>query len=72
MTKLQELLGKILTNRITREKADETLDDDRDNLNQTLDLFLAGDKITADQYAGFTDSISPGAKTTTGDENKTS
>jgi hypothetical protein len=59
MTTLQELLGKILTSRINTEKANGTLDADKENLSQTLDIFLAGDKITTDQYAGFTELIDP-------------
>ena len=59
MTILQELLGKILTSRINTEKANGTLDADRDNISKTLDIFLAGDKITTDQYAEFTNLINP-------------
>ena len=59
MTTLQELLGKILTSRINTEKANGTLDADRDNISKTLDIFLAGDKITTDQYAEFTNLINP-------------
>ena len=59
MTRLQELLGKILKNRIVREQADGTLEADRANLSQTLDIFIAGDKITVEQYAELTELITP-------------
>ena len=64
MTKLQELLGKILKNRIEREKVDGTLETDKINLSDTLDIFIAGNKITADQYSEFTELINPAAATT--------
>lgn len=57
MTKIQELLGKILKSRIEREKAVGTLEANKATITQTLDIFLAGDKITADQYAEFTELI---------------
>lgn len=59
MTKLQELLGKILRNRIIREKNDGTFEADKANLSETLDIFIAGDKITVEQYAELTDLITP-------------
>lgn len=59
MTILQELLGKILTSRINTEKANGTLEVDKDNISQVLDIFLAGNKITTDQYAEFTNLITP-------------
>jgi hypothetical protein len=59
MTTLQELLGKILTSRINTEKANGTLDADKENLSQTLDVFLAGNKITLDQYKELTALITP-------------
>jgi hypothetical protein len=71
MTKLQELLGKILRNRIEREKADGTLDADKTSLSDTLDIFIAGNKITADQYSEFTELINPAAATTNSTSNTT-
>lgn len=65
MTKLQELLGKILKNRITREQADGTLEADKANLSETLDIFLAGNKITAEQYTELTGLITPTVATST-------
>jgi hypothetical protein len=65
MTTLQELLGKILTSRINTEKVNGTLDSDKDNISKTLDIFLAGNKITTDQYAEFTNLITPSISSTT-------
>ena len=59
MTKLQELLGKILRSRIEREKAAGTLETNKTTISETLDIFLAGDKITTEQYAEFTELITP-------------
>ncbi len=59
MTTLQELLGKILTSRINTEKVSGALDADKNNLSQTLDIFLAGNKITMDQYTELTNLINP-------------
>ena len=59
MTRLQELLGKILKNRILREQTSGTLDADKANLSETLVIFLAGDKITSIQYAELTELINP-------------
>lgn len=59
MTKMQELLGRILRNRINAEKESGTLENDKVNLNETLDIFLAGNKITAEQYAEFSTLITP-------------
>lgn len=57
MTKMQELLGNILRNRINAELKKETKD--FTTIQETMDIFLAGDKITTDQYAEFTDLITP-------------
>jgi hypothetical protein len=59
MTKIQELLGKILKSRIEREKVAGTIETNKASLSETLDIFLAGDKITAEQYAEFTELITP-------------
>jgi hypothetical protein len=69
MTTLQELLGKILTSRVNTEKSNGTLDADKDNLSKTLDIFLAGNKITMDQYTELTNLINP--TTTTPSDNTT-
>ncbi|OOM71093.1 hypothetical protein CLPUN_50850 [Clostridium puniceum] len=50
MTKLQELLGKILKSRIEREIEDGILETDKANLCETLDIFMASKKITSEQY----------------------
>lgn len=50
MTKLQELLGKILKSRIERETTEGTLEADKANLSETLDIFIANNKITSEQY----------------------
>ena len=71
MTTLQELLGKILTSRINTEKANGTLDADKDNLSKTLDIFLAGNKIAMDQYTELTELVtSTTADTTSSDSSK--
>ena len=59
MTKIQEILGKILKSRIEREKAAGTLENNKETLIETLDIFLAGDKITAEQYGEFSEMITP-------------
>ncbi len=70
MTILQELLGKILTSRINTEKANIAFDADKDNLSQTLDIFLAGNKITMDQYTELTELINPITDNTSSDSSK--
>ncbi|OOM81372.1 hypothetical protein CLPUN_11240 [Clostridium puniceum] len=57
MTKMQELLGKILRNRINEELKKEVKD--FKTIQETMDIFLAGDKITTEQYAEFTTLITP-------------
>jgi hypothetical protein len=59
MTKMQELLGNILRNRINAElKKDKTVQDFT-TIQETMDIFLAGDKITTEQYGEFTELITP-------------
>lgn len=70
MSKIQELLGKILKSRIEREKVAGNLDADKVNLSETLDIFLAGNKITSEQYAEFTEMINPTVTTTATDGTK--
>ena len=57
MTKMQELLGKILRTRITNEKAKGTLN--VEEMQNTLDILYAGGKITDEQYVEFTTMITP-------------
>lgn len=57
MTTMQILLGNILRNRINAELRKETKD--FTTIQETMDIFLAGDKITTDQYAEFTNLITP-------------
>ena len=56
MTAMQKILGNILRNRINAELKKEVKD--FTSIQETMDIFLAGDKITAEQYAEFTDLIS--------------
>jgi len=62
MTTMQTLLGNILRNRINAELKKETKDFIK--IQETIDIFLAGDKITAEQYAEFTGLITPVETTT--------
>lgn len=48
MTTMQILLGRILTNRINEEKTKGVTD--FTEITNTMDIFLAGDKITVEQY----------------------
>ena len=48
-TTIQTLLGKILRNRINAELKKEVKD--FTTIQETMDIFLAGDKITSEQYA---------------------
>ena len=61
-TTMQTLLGKILRNRINTELKKEVKD--FTTIQETMDIFLAGDKITAEQYAEFTTMITPATTTT--------
>ena len=61
-TTMQTLLGKILRNRINAESKKEVKD--FTTIQETMDIFLAGDKITAEQYAEFTTMITPATTTT--------
>lgn len=56
MTMMQTLLGNILRNRINAELKKEVKD--FTTIQETMDIFLAGDKITTEQYSEFTDMIS--------------
>lgn len=57
MTTMQTLLGNILRNRINAELKKEIKDFTK--IQETMDIFLAGDKITAEQYAEFIGLITP-------------
>lgn len=54
-TTMQTLLGKILRNRINAELKKEVRD--FTTIQETMDIFLAGDKITTEQYGEFTELI---------------
>ena len=58
-TTIQTLLGKILRNRINAELKKDKANQDFTSIQETMDIFLAGDKITAEQYAEFTGLIIP-------------
>jgi hypothetical protein len=72
MTKMQELLGKILRNRIESELVKEKVEQNFATIKETMDIFLAGDKIAADQYEEFTNLIKPSDNTTDNSETKIS
>jgi hypothetical protein len=59
MTTMQTLLGNILRNRINAELKKEKTVQNFTTITEAMDIFLAGDKITADQYAEFTNLINP-------------
>jgi hypothetical protein len=63
MTTMQTLLGNILRNRINEELKKATADQNFTTIQETMDIFLAGDKITTDQYAEFTQLITPTTST---------
>lgn len=55
MSMMQTLLGNILRNRINAELKKEVKD--FTTIQETMDIFLAGNKITTEQYAEFTELI---------------
>ena len=65
MTAIQILLGNILRNRINAELAKPKSEQNFTTIQETIDIFLAGDKITTEQYAEFTELITPIATQTT-------
>lgn len=65
MTTMQALLGNILRNRINAELKKDKANQDFTTIQETMDIFLAGDKITTDQYAEFTTLITPTTTETT-------
>ena len=60
MTKIQELLGKILRNRINAELNKGIKD--FATIQEAMDIFIAGDKITAEQYGELAELITPTTK----------
>ena len=56
---MQDILGRILRNRINADIKEGTLETDRESLQQTLDMFVAGNKITAEQYAELNALMNP-------------
>lgn len=58
MTKMQELLGKILKNRINAELKKDVSERDFTSIQETMDIFLAGGKITTEQYTELSNLIS--------------
>lgn len=64
MTTMQELLGKILKNRINAEISAGTIAADKD-ISNILDAFVAGNKITMDQYTELTNLILSATTTST-------
>ncbi|WP_252224253.1 MULTISPECIES: hypothetical protein [unclassified Clostridium] len=57
MTKMQELLGRILKNRINDELTNQP--SIFTEIQETMDIFLAGNKITTEQYSEFIVLITP-------------
>lgn len=55
MTTIQKLLGNILRNRINEELKKEETQREFTSIQEVMDIFLAGAKITAEQYAEFTE-----------------
>lgn len=53
MTTMQTLLGNILRNRINAELKKDKSVQNFTTIQETMDIFLAGDKITTEQYAEF-------------------
>lgn len=59
MNTIQTLLGNILRNRINAELKKDKAAQNFTTIQETMDIFLAGDKITAEQYAEFKGLITP-------------
>ncbi|WP_315073753.1 hypothetical protein [uncultured Clostridium sp.] len=59
MSTMQTLLGNILRNRINAELKKKAVDQNIATIQETMDIFLAGDKITTEQYGEFTALITP-------------
>ena len=63
MTAIQILLGNILRTRINSELKKDKAEQDFTKIQETMDIFLAGDRITAEQYGEFTELITPTTNT---------
>lgn len=72
MNTIQTLLGNILRNRINAELKKAATEQNFTTIQETMDIFLAGDKITTDQYAEFTNLINPTTNSTSSDSSKAS
>lgn len=59
MTTIQTLLGNILRNRINAELKKDKATQEFSKIQETMDIFLAGDRITAEQYGELTGLITP-------------
>ncbi|WP_315074054.1 hypothetical protein [uncultured Clostridium sp.] len=72
MSTMQTLLGNILRNRINAELKKKAADQNLATIQETMDIFLAGDKITTEQYGEFTALITPTTTdSTSSDSSKT-
>lgn len=60
---MNEVIGRILRNRITREKVNNTLN--VEEITNTINIFLAGGIISAEQYETFIELITPVATNVT-------
>ena len=58
MTKMQELLGKILKNRINAELKKDASERDFTSIQETMDILFDGGKITTEQYTELSNLIS--------------
>lgn len=65
MTPIQDILGKILKDRILAGKRNGTLAADKPSLSRTLAIFLAHDKITNEQYVALMDLLNENDKINT-------
>jgi hypothetical protein len=59
MTSIQQILGTILINRINAELKKDKASQDFTSIKDTLDIFLAGDRITVDQHTELEDLMTP-------------
>lgn len=72
MSTIQTLLGNILRNRINAELKKAAANQNFTTIQETMDIFLAGDKISTEQYGEFTSLITQTtADTTSSDSSKT-
>jgi len=55
MTVTQKLLGNILRNRINEQLAKLESERDFTTIQETMDIFLAGGKLTIEQYTELTE-----------------